>query len=62
LHHGDADTVVALAQDQTLANILAGNGVPHQFHVYAGYTHQAITFDALMLSRVRSWYQTHGVL
>jgi dienelactone hydrolase len=62
LHHGDADQVVALALDQTLAGILAANGTPHQLHVYAGYSHQQIAFDALMFSRVRSWYQTHSVL
>ena len=62
LHHGDADQVVPLAFDQTLDSILAASGTPHQLHVYAGYDHQRITFDALMLSRVRSWYQTRGVL
>jgi dienelactone hydrolase len=62
LHHGDADQVVALAQDQALDSILANSGTPHELHVYVGYDHQRITFDAAMLSRVRSWYQTHGVL
>jgi dienelactone hydrolase len=62
LHHGDADQVVPLALDRTLDGILTANGVPHQLRVYPGYDHQAITFDAVMLSRVRTWYQTHGVL
>jgi len=62
LHHGDADQVVALFQDQTLDAILTTSGTPHQLHVYAGYDHQRITFDSVMLSRVRSWYQTWGVL
>ena len=62
LHHGDADQVVALFQDQTLDSILTASGTPHELRVYAGYDHQRITFDALMLSRVRSWYQTWGVL
>lgn len=62
LHHGDADQVVALALDQTLNNILAANGVPHQLNVYAGFDHQRMAFDTTMLSRVRSWYQLHGVL
>jgi dienelactone hydrolase len=62
LHHGDADQVVALFQDQTLDGILAANGTPHVLHVYPGYDHQRITFDPVMLSRVRSWYQTQGVL
>lgn len=62
LHHGDADQVVSIALDRALDSILTANGVTHQFHVYAGYDHAQIAFDALMLSRVRSWYQTHGVL
>lgn len=62
LHHGDADQVVALAQDQTLDRILTENGIPHELRVYPGYDHQRITFDATMLSRVRTWYQTYGVL
>ncbi|WP_117210973.1 alpha/beta hydrolase family protein [Allorhizocola rhizosphaerae] len=62
LHHGDADTVVRLALDQTLDGILTANGTPHQLHVYAGYDHQRITTDPTMLARVRAWYQTHGVL
>ncbi|WP_163864205.1 alpha/beta hydrolase family protein [Myxococcus eversor] len=62
LHHGDADTVVPLSQDQALRSILVGNGIPHQLHVYAGYTHTQIPLDATMLTRVRNWYRVHGVL
>ncbi|WP_244238164.1 prolyl oligopeptidase family serine peptidase [Corallococcus terminator] len=62
LHHGDADTVVPLAQDQTLNAILAASVTPHELHVYAGFTHTQIPFDATMLSRVRTWYRQHGVL
>ena len=62
LHHGDADRVVALIQDQTLDRILTANGVPHELHVYAGYDHGRIAFDAGMFARVRVWYQRHGVL
>jgi dienelactone hydrolase len=62
LHHGDADQVVALAQDRTLDAILTANGVPHELRVYAGYDHQRIANDATMLARVRTWYQNHGVL
>ncbi|RKH05809.1 prolyl oligopeptidase family serine peptidase [Corallococcus carmarthensis] len=62
LHHGDADTVVPLSQDQTLKSILAANGTPNALYVYAGYTHDQIPFDTTMLSRVRTWYRQHGVL
>jgi len=62
LHHGDADQVVALAQDQNLDAILTAHGIPHELNVYAGFDHQAMAFDAGMLSRVRTWYRTHGVL
>ncbi len=62
LHHGDADQVVALAQDRTLDGILTANGVPHELNVYAGYDHAMMAFDAGMLARVRTWYQNHGVL
>lgn len=62
LHHGDADQVVPLAMDQALNRILADSGTPHVLHIYPGYDHQMIAFDAGMLSRVRSWYRTHGVL
>jgi dienelactone hydrolase len=61
LHHGDADTVVALFQDQTLAAILAARSADYEFHVYAGYDHSTMAFDAAMLERVRLWYQAHGI-
>ncbi len=62
LHHGDADTVVDVSQDQALRSILVSSGTPHQLHIYAGYTHSQIPFDATMLARVRTWYRVHGVL
>jgi dienelactone hydrolase len=62
LHHGDQDQVVALAQDQTLDQILTAHGTPHELHVYAGFDHQRMAFDSTMLARVRTWYQTNGVL
>lgn len=61
LHHGDADTVVPLALDRALDSILTGNGVTHELHVYPGRGHD-IGAEPTMLSRVRAWYQTHGVL
>ena len=64
LHHSAADTTVALIQDQNLAQILAGNGVPHALYVaeYPGYTHAQMGLDPDMFERVRGWYQAHGVL
>jgi dienelactone hydrolase len=62
LHHGDADTVVDLSLSQTMKSILAANGTPHELHIYPGYTHSAIPFDATMLTRVRAWYRQHGVI
>lgn len=61
LHHGDADTVVPLAMDQTLDGILTSLGVPHQLHVYPGVDHPGIAFHATMLARVRTWYTNRGL-
>jgi acetyl esterase/lipase len=61
LHHGDADSVVVLALDQALAGILAAGGVPHELHVYPGYTHEQVALDATMLERVRAWYAAQGI-
>jgi dienelactone hydrolase len=64
LHHSAADTTVPLILGQTLAQILAGNQVPHALFVaeYPGYTHAQIAHDPAMLERVRGWYQAYGVL
>jgi dienelactone hydrolase len=64
LHHSASDTTVALAQDQTLAQILADNGVAHALYVteYPGYTHAQTALDPAMFERVRGWYQAYGVL
>jgi len=62
IHHGDADRVVSIAQDESLDAILTTSGVPHEFHRYAGYSHEQIALDATMLGRVREWYARHGVL
>lgn len=61
LHHGDADEVVALALDQALAGILAGNGVPSELRVYRGYDHAGIALDPGMLDAVHAWYAAHGL-
>jgi dienelactone hydrolase len=62
LHHGDADMVVALFQDQTLDSILTANDIPHELNIYTGHDHQEMTLDTVMLERVHNWYRAHGVL
>jgi dienelactone hydrolase len=62
LHHGDADRVVSIAQDESLDAILTTNGVPHELHRYAGYSHEQMALDPTMLERIRDWYTRHGVL
>lgn len=61
LHHGDRDTVVALAMDQVLDGILASLGVPHALLVYPGVDHAGISMHATMLTRVRNWYTARGL-
>lgn len=62
LHHGDSDQTVPLRYDQDLDGILTASGTAHELRVYPGYDHGTIAFDSTMLSRVRAWYQTYGVL
>jgi dienelactone hydrolase len=62
IHHGEADMVVAIMQDESLDAILTANTVVHEFHRYPGYSHEQMSLDATMLDRVRGWYTSHGVL
>jgi dienelactone hydrolase len=62
MHHGDRDTVVQLALDQRLDSILQAAGVVRELLVYPGADHDDVARDPVMLSRVRAWYTTHGVL
>ena len=62
IHHGDADMVVALAQDEALDRTLTASGVVHEFHVYPGVDHQQMSQHATKLARVREWYVAHRVL
>lgn len=62
MHHGDRDTVVQLSLDQRLDAILQSAGVIRELLVYPGADHDDVSRDAVMLSRVRAWYTTHGVL
>lgn len=60
-HHGENDTDT-LDDDETFVNILLDNGVPNRLFIYEGYGHNDPAFDTNVLSRVRAWYQIHGVL
>ena len=62
LHHGDLDTVVVLALDPELDQILTDHEVTHELIVYTDYDHQEIASDPGMLADVRAWYQLYGVL
>jgi len=62
IHHGDADTVVNISLDRTLADILEASRTPHELREYSGYTHDRISFDTTMFDRVREWYTRYGVL
>jgi len=62
IHHGEDDRVVGIALDAALDAVLAASAVPHEFHRYAGYSHEQIASDPAMLARVRDWYVRHGVL
>jgi dienelactone hydrolase len=62
IHHGDQDTVVPLAFDQTLDRILTERATRHELYVYAGFAHDTIAADPTMLERVRTWYTAAGVL
>jgi dienelactone hydrolase len=61
LHHGDADPVVALAQDLRLSALLRERGVVHELHVYPGADHDDVPFNTTVLARVRAWYAAHGM-
>jgi dienelactone hydrolase len=61
LHHGDADIVVPLSQDQRLDGILQADGVVHELFVYPGATHNDVAQSQTVLTRVRSWYAAHGL-
>jgi dienelactone hydrolase len=62
IHHGDADTSVALACDNRFAATLAQNKVEHELHIYPGVTHQKISMHETVLERIQAWYTKHGVL
>jgi dienelactone hydrolase len=61
LHHGDQDEVVPIAQDQRLDGILQTNAIPHEFHMYAGSTHNDVAQSPTVLARIRAWYAANQV-
>jgi len=60
MHHGDADPVVPLRDDQRLDSILAARAVVRELVVYPGRNHN-IASDTGVLRRVRDWYTEHGL-
>jgi dienelactone hydrolase/chitodextrinase len=59
-HHGDADTVVPLKDDEALDGILTANLVKHELVVYQNYTHPDVRTDPAVLEAVRDWYEAQG--
>jgi dienelactone hydrolase len=61
MHHGDADTEVPLSYDVRFDSLLTATGVEHELFVYPGEDHLQVRADPVMLERVRTWYQAHGM-
>lgn len=61
LHHGNADTTVALTMDQRLADVLQGIGTSRELFVYQGFEHNDVSRDPTVLTRIRAWYAAHGM-
>ncbi len=61
MHHGDADLVVPIANDQRLAGVLSRRNVTYQLVVYPGADHDDVSQSSLVLERVRSWYTDYGL-
>lgn len=61
MHHGDADSTVALSYDQRQDSVLTATGDDHQLFVYQGLDHLAVRTSPLMFQRVHDWYHAHGM-
>jgi dienelactone hydrolase len=61
MHHGDADAVVPLKDDQTLDSLLTSNGVTHELKTYAGYSHPDVRDNTTIMNTVKDWYTKYGV-
>jgi dienelactone hydrolase len=61
MHHGDADTTVALSYDQRQDSVLTATGVEHQLFVYPGLDHLAVRTSPIMFQRIHDWYRAHGL-
>lgn len=61
MHHGDADAVVPLKDDQTLDSLLTSKGVTHELKVYAGYTHPDVRDNTTIMNTIKDWYTKYGV-
>jgi dienelactone hydrolase len=62
MHHGDADVVVPLSNDQRMATLLTGRGVQNVLFVYPGLGHEDVPFNTTALDRVRTWHVSHGLI
>jgi dienelactone hydrolase len=61
MHHGGADSTVALSYDQRQDSLLAALVVDHELFVYPGLDHLAVRTSPLMMQRVHDWYHSHGM-
>lgn len=59
LHHGTNDNVVSIVYENNIDAILTSNGVIHQYHTYAGYTHNTISQDTLMFSKTKTFFNQY---
>jgi dienelactone hydrolase len=62
IHHGDMDSTVHVGLDSSLNEVMDSTGVPHEFHVFPGYTHQQIALDSSMLALTHDWFSDHACL
>ena len=63
LLHGSADTTVFPIQSETLANVLAANGIPFHRYVWEGVSHNLHADRASeVYTLMRAWFSEHGVL
>ena len=62
MHHGALDIVVPLYADQLLDEAFDAQGVKHELVIYATAGHDDVRVNSTILTRIREWYSSHGVL